>query len=87
MKHLIPAVLLLTPAATRCADADTKTPRVFIFAGQSNMVGTYCRVTDIERFPPFANLDKPQANVLFSYKLERENMATSDERPGHAPRR
>lgn len=33
------AALLLAPAAARCADADTKTLRVFIFAGQSNMEG------------------------------------------------
>jgi len=52
--------------------------RVFIFAGQSNMVGTHSRVASIQRFPPFAGLDKPQANVLFSYKLGREQMATSD---------
>lgn len=52
--------------------------RVFIFAGQSNMVGTHSKVEHIQRFPPFADLDKPQANVLFSYKLGREQMATSD---------
>ena len=43
MKHLLTllAALLLAPAAARCADADadTKTLRVFIFAGQSNMEG------------------------------------------------
>ena len=41
MKHLLEllAILLLAPAAARCADADTKTLRVFIFAGQSNMEG------------------------------------------------
>jgi hypothetical protein len=69
---------LLLPAATLADDADAKTMRVFIFAGQSNMVGTHSRVTDIERFPPFVGLDKPQANVLFSYKLGREEMVTSD---------
>ena len=52
--------------------------RVFIFAGQSNMVGTHSRTASIYRFPPFVGLDKPQANVLFSYKLGREQMATSD---------
>ncbi|MFM7130650.1 MAG: sialate O-acetylesterase, partial [bacterium] len=57
---------------------DGKTLRVFIFAGQSNMVGSHSRVVDIKRFPPFAGLDKPQANVLFSYKIGREQMLTSD---------
>ncbi len=52
--------------------------RVFIFAGQSNMVGTHSKVEHIPRFPPFASLDKPQAKVLFSYKLGREQMASSD---------
>ena len=59
------------------AETDPKTLRVFIFAGQSNMVGTHSRVKDINRFPPFAGLDQPQPKVLFSYKLGRENMETS----------
>ncbi len=80
MKHILSfvAALLLIPLAVRSADTDTKTLRVFIFAGQSNMVGTHSKVADIQRFPPFADLDKPQANVLFSYKLGREQMRTSD---------
>ncbi len=55
----------------------SKKLRVFIFAGQSNMVGTHSRVQHINRFPPFEGLDKPQENVLFSYKLGREQMSTS----------
>jgi len=49
MKHILThlAVLLLVPVAALCAettnaaerDADTNTLRLFIFAGQSNMVG------------------------------------------------
>jgi hypothetical protein len=70
--------LLLVPALVRGADADPATLRVFIFAGQSNMVGTHARVADINRFPPFADLDKPQKDVLFSYKLGRETMTASD---------
>lgn len=79
MKHLIFFALLLIPTLGLCADTDTdkKTLRVFIFAGQSNMVGTHSRVVDIQRFPPFAGLDQPQSNVLFSYKLGREQMVTS----------
>lgn len=37
---------------------DEKTLRVFIFAGQSNMVGSDSKVADIQLFPPFA----PKAN-------------------------
>lgn len=77
MKHLLLAALLLSPLAARSADPDTKTLRVFIFAGQSNMVGTHSKVSDIQRFPPFAGLDQPQTNVLFAYKLGRETMTSS----------
>lgn len=77
MKHLLLAALLFSPLAARSADPDTKTLRVFIFAGQSNMVGTHSKVSDIQRFPPFAGLDQPQTNVLFAYKLGRETMTTS----------
>jgi hypothetical protein len=59
MRHLI-ALFLLASVTAFSADTDTKTLRVFIFAGQSNMVGTHSRVKDIHRFPPFAGLDQPQ---------------------------
>ena len=75
MKLLLATIFLA--ATDHSADTDTKTLRVFIFAGQSNMVGTHSRVKDIHRFPPFAGLDQPQAKVLFTYKLGRENMETS----------
>ena len=83
MKPTLILALLLAPLAALCAecysaDTDTKTLRVFVFAGQSNMVGTHSKVTDIQRFPPFAGLDKPQKDVLFSYKIGREQMQTSD---------
>jgi hypothetical protein len=78
MKLLLLASLLISSLTARSADTDTKTLRVFIFAGQSNMVGTHSRVKDINRFPPFAGLDQPQAKVLFSYKLGRETMETSN---------
>ena len=70
------ASLLLAPAFAH--SADTKTLRVFIFAGQSNMVGSDSKVKDIKRFPPFAGLDLPQAKVLFSYNIGRENKFTSN---------
>ncbi len=80
MKHLLTliAALLLIPSAARCADADTKTLRVFIFAGQSNMEGADSKVKDIQRFPPFAGLDSPQDKVLFAHNIGRETKRTSD---------
>ncbi|MEI7986558.1 MAG: sialate O-acetylesterase [Armatimonadota bacterium] len=75
--------LSLVSAIVHCAEPtklidDTKTMRVFIFAGQSNMVGSDSKVKDIKRFPPFAGLETPQANVLFSYNIGREDKITSN---------
>ncbi len=79
------AILFVHLAALRAAEAwaeennaDVKTVRVFIFAGQSNMVGSDSRVKDISRFPPFVGLDKPQDEVLFSYNIGREDKLTSN---------
>jgi len=85
-KLTLVVALLLVPVAVLCAetsqaeehDADSKTVRVFIFAGQSNMVGSDSRVKDIDRFPPFIGLDKPQDEVLFSYNIGREEKRTSN---------
>lgn len=57
---------------------DDKTLRVFIFAGQSNMVGSDSKVKDIGLFPPFAGLEKPQAGVKFSYCIGREDKIKSE---------
>jgi hypothetical protein len=55
VKPLLATIFLAVSAhSAHSADTDTKTLRVFIFAGQSNMVGTHSRVKDIHRFPPFA---------------------------------
>ncbi|MBT7029057.1 MAG: hypothetical protein HN969_16015, partial [Verrucomicrobia bacterium] len=51
---------------------------MFIFAGQSNMVGSDSKVKDIKRFPPFAGLEAPQSKVLFSYCIGRQNKMRSD---------
>ncbi len=83
MKYLLTLlpILMLAPAlrsaGTTEADNDTKTLRVFIFAGQSNMVGSDSKAEDIQRFPPFAGLDKPQDNVLFSFNIGREEKLTA----------
>jgi hypothetical protein len=82
---LIVAILfgiLSNPAANSAqaveGDEDTQTVRVFIFAGQSNMVGSDSKAKDINRFPPFAGLEQPQENVRFSYILGREEKRTSN---------
>lgn len=72
------AALLLAPPVARAADTDTKTVRVFIFAGQSNMEGADSNAEEIPRFPPFAGLGEPQKKVRFSYSIGREIMQASD---------
>jgi hypothetical protein len=80
MKHtlsfLFSALVLLTSASSQ--SEDDKTVRVFVFAGQSNMVGADSKVADIERFPPFRGLGEPQPDVRFWHCIGRENKTTSD---------
>ena len=57
---------------------DDKTLRVFIFAGQSNMVGSDSKVKDIKRFPPFVGLEQAQDHVRFSYCIGRKNKTRSE---------
>lgn len=42
------------------------------------MVGSDSKAKDIDRFPPFVGLDKPQNQVLFSYLLGREEKRASN---------
>lgn len=51
--------------------------RVFIFAGQSNMVGSDSRVQDIVMFPPFLGIERPRSDVRFWYCIGRENKLRS----------
>ena len=82
MMHSIRRTLAWIAAAISCYSvsfADDKGPvRVFIFAGQSNMVGSDSKLDDIKRFPPFAGLEQAQPAVKFSYTIGRENKITSD---------
>ncbi|MCH8192820.1 MAG: hypothetical protein IIA65_02245 [Planctomycetes bacterium] len=64
-------------SSTAKADVN-ETVRVFIFAGQSNMVGSDSKVKDIKRFPPFAGLENAQTGVKFSYCIGREKKMKSD---------
>jgi hypothetical protein len=73
----IAAALALAVCSASFAD-DKETVRVFIFAGQSNMVGSDSKVEDIVRFLPFAGLEEHQPEVKFSYTIGRENKKSSD---------
>jgi hypothetical protein len=53
--------------------ADDKVVRVFVFAGQSNMVGSDSNVADVERFPPFADAAQELPEVRYRYVLGRED--------------
>ena len=87
MKHPVRSIIFLAlvlsqsfglTTAAEERDSDEKTLRVFIFAGQSNMVGSDSKVKDIKRFPPFDGLEKPQDKVMFSYNIGREEPIKSD---------
>lgn len=72
------AVSALAASDPAPSDAAREPVRVFIFAGQSNMVGSDSKVGDIERFPPFAGLGEPQEKVRFQYCIGREQKMRSD---------
>jgi hypothetical protein len=78
VRRLAALLLVLASAAALRAQEDDTTLRVFIFAGQSNMVGSDSHVQDIARFPPFAGLEKPQPSVRFSYCIGREEKLKSN---------
>ncbi len=80
LQLILVAVATVTPQVSHAEipDDDTETVRVFIFAGQSNMVGSDSKAKDIVRFPPFVGLEKTQEKVLFSYNLGREEKRTSN---------
>ena len=75
---LLSIVVLALFSNSAASQARDKALRVFIFAGQSNMVGSDSIVRDIERFPPFAGLGEPQKKVRFHYCIGREEKHTSD---------
>ena len=74
---LILVCVPLLPVSAQDGEQD-ETTRAFIFAGQSNMVGSDSKVADINRFPPFAGLEHPQSDVKFSYCIGRENKTNSN---------
>ena len=78
MKRMLVVLMLVLVAAVNGRADDDATLRVFIFAGQSNMVGSDSKVRDIQEFPPFVGLEEPQPDVRFSYCLGRETKTQSD---------
>ena len=60
------------------AKEDVKTLRVFIFAGQSNMVGSDSDAHDVDRFPPFVGCGEEQSKIKYSYAIGRESMNRSE---------
>lgn len=66
---------LLLPAMR--AQQDDKAVRVFVFAGQSNMVGADTKVADVELFPPFAGSAQELPQVRFWYVIGREEKRRS----------
>ena len=63
MNLLIYVFLFVIGKGTARADEVT---RVFLFAGQSNMVGSDANPKQIDEFPSFKGAAKPQNDVLFS---------------------
>ena len=77
VNRLVLLVMFFLPVASALRAEEGDTLRVFIFAGQSNMVGSDSKVQDVRRFPPFAGVEAPQEVVRFSYCLGRENKTKS----------
>lgn len=69
--------LLLVPTQLAAQD-DVATVRVFVFAGQSNMVGSDSSAAEVDSFPPFVHAAEPQPKVRFWYVLGREDKRRSD---------
>lgn len=74
-RAILVSVVLACSTPLRSQDDDVM--RVFLFAGQSNMIGADSKVRDIARFPPFSGLDEPQHDVMFSYCIGRKNKTKS----------
>lgn len=52
--------------------------RVFLFAGQSNMVGSDAHANQIDEFPPFRGAGGPQTDVRYAYILGNGDEASRD---------
>ena len=77
-RALLPLALSALLGVHPVAQDDDRTLRVFVFAGQSNMVGSDSKVADIDRYPPFRGLGEPQPDVRFAYSIGRETKQESN---------
>jgi hypothetical protein len=79
---LLLSISMLSPPCSaqgaRADKEDTKTLRVFIFAGQSNMVGSHSDAKEVDSFPPFVGCGDEQAKIRYSYSIGRESMRESN---------
>lgn len=75
---LLPLLPLLLGAVGPGPKNDAKILRVFIFAGQSNMVGADSNAKEINQFPPFRGLGEARPEVRFSYCVGREDKTQSE---------
>ncbi len=77
--HAIASAALVAAAAGPCAAplravaADPAPTRVFLFAGQSNMVGADVDQARIDDYPEFVGAGAPQEDVRFAFLPEGEN--------------
>jgi len=70
----VSAALALMASTVACADEVT---RVFIFAGQSNMVGADAHPNRIDDYPNFKGAGDPQSDVRYSYILGNGDEASN----------
>ncbi len=63
------AFMLWSLSAIGLSWADDNVTRVFVFAGQSNMVGADAEAERIGEFPDFLGAEEPLDDVLYSYIL------------------
>lgn len=65
-------------AGISCArDTSDVVVRVFIFAGQSNMVGADSDAAEIAEYPPYVGLDQPQSDIKYRFCIGRERKTIS----------
>ena len=58
-------------AATGLAQGTKPPVRVFLFAGQSNMVGADTDPALAETYPPYAGITKPRTDVRYAFSVGR----------------
>ena len=77
-------ICILLLALAQVTHAQTRTLRVFIFAGQSNAIGAGSTVADFNQYDTAANLNQWDSHNLFTYKL-LQNMQGPNNPNGNDP--